>query len=604
MAETRFDTRDKYLYEFFSAEKETFLEVPHYQRGYSWSEKNYEDFWQDLESVRESGDEYFFGNIIVLQEESGKLSKYKLVDGQQRMATSSIFLTVIRDLYMKINSSLFEEVEKELFNSKRTPSDQYYYKIQLDIDDNQFLKDVIFAKVGSLITDKYEYVKKSKTIYKTNKNLKNCYLYFYDLILKEIDSKAKIEQENYLNDLRSTLRTDFVITRTIVEETNEAYTLFDRVNNRGKKLSNSDLIKDFLFSLIEDDVTHGRSVITMKDAEKYWNDLFKKFKRDTSLLNDFLHSYLNAHHTTIVEKDEKTLEVVKKYQMVNKLKGYQKFTEITKNISAAELLKDISLKSEIYQILKIEPKLDSQISNITKQNLLWLNGLGVKIVYPILMAGYEKYTKNDFEKLTSYCLKYMFRAKTIARVNPSTLEKELGHLAFEIRENSTNVEVIRENLQKSSNNPTDASFFERMKIISFSSPSHATYALCQIIEYEQSKRITDVVPSQSCEHIMPQDISKWKEYIKNNNSLKYDEEIKEFVDKYLERLGNLTIISLPKNTGQSNKPYDEKKVKYGLSLIEMTKELSSLEIYKIWNADAINKRQEKMAEKAIKIWKL
>ena len=247
MAETRFDTRDKYLYEFFSAEKETFLEVPHYQRGYSWSEKNYEDFWQDLESVRESGDEYFFGNIIVLQEESGKLSKYKLVDGQQRMATSSIFLTVIRDLYMKINSSLFEEVEKELFNSKRTPSDQYYYKIQLDIDDNQFLKDVIFAKVGSLITDKYEYVKKSKTIYKTNKNLKNCYLYFYDLILKEIDSKAKIEQENYLNDLRSTLRTDFVITRTIVEETNEAYTLFDRVNNRGKKLSNSDLIKDFLF---------------------------------------------------------------------------------------------------------------------------------------------------------------------------------------------------------------------------------------------------------------------------------------------------------------------------------------------------------------------
>ena len=129
-------------------------------------------------------------------------------------------------------------------------------------------------KINPKSMDKYEFVKKAKTEYATNKKLKNCYLYFYDLIWKEIETKTKNEQENYLNRLRSCLRTDFVITRTSVQKTNEAYILFDRVNNRGKKLANSDLIKDFLFSFIDEDVAAGKSPITMKAAEKIWNDVF------------------------------------------------------------------------------------------------------------------------------------------------------------------------------------------------------------------------------------------------------------------------------------------------------------------------------------------
>ena len=85
---------------------ETYLQkgiyyVPDYQREYSWkSDAEVDDFWRDLEDVVEDNREsHFFGQVVIHEDKDKK--KY-IIDGQQRTATSVIFLAVLRDWFNKI----------------------------------------------------------------------------------------------------------------------------------------------------------------------------------------------------------------------------------------------------------------------------------------------------------------------------------------------------------------------------------------------------------------------------------------------------------------------------------------------------------------------
>jgi uncharacterized protein with ParB-like and HNH nuclease domain len=597
MGGTDYPVDDQGLHTFFSGDKPSHLAVPHYQRGYSWQQEHIDDFWGDLMEVKaDPSEEYFFGSIVAIKDKTASgLLKYQLVDGQQRMATCAVLLTVIRDIYLKIGSALVKESEKEIFNLKRTKSDEYYYKIKLDDDDNDYLKNAIFETIDPKAMDKKDYVSKYDTQgFATRKNLKNAYIFFHKTIWEKINLWSLKQQEEELNDLRSILRTNFVVALLQVEKESKAYVLFDRLNSRGKDLALSDLVKDSILSLIDEEIKKGVCSIPLKDAIKMWKDISQSYLKKTSPLNDFLHHYLNAFET----KNNKG-----KYKFNTKNKLYDKIHEITKKTSGEEFLKNLKNKNSTYKILK-EAKPYPKISNEAKINLNWLKSLNVKIVYPLLMVGLEKFQKNDFEKLTSLCLKYMFRTKTVANVNASTLENEFAELAFEVYHNNMKLKEVRTRLVNSPNNPSPESFYSQMRDMEFQKSSHKAYALGQIIEHEQPVSVTDISPRSSIEHIMPQTLNdEWLKYIQTHNpaEVKNKDGAKVFQKRYLNYLGNCAIISLSKNISLGNKPYDEKVKKYGLSQITMTKSISK---FTVWNLKSIMKRQTDFAKKAQIIWKL
>jgi len=596
MGSTEFPVDDQGLYIFFNGDKPSHLVIPHYQRGYSWELKHLDDFWGDLDAVRsDPSNEYFFGTIVGIKDkDTTGLLKYQLVDGQQRMATCAILLVVIRDLYMKISSAIVKESEKEIFNLKEEKSSDYHYKIKLDDDDNDYFKDFILATIDPNVLDKREYVKTSDTnAFSTRNNLKKAYIFFYDAIWSKIGTMSLAEQEGELNEIRSTLRTNFVVALLQVEKESKAYVLFDRLNSRGKELALSDLVKDFILSKINDDEKTGKSETSLEDAIKIWGTISKSHKKNTSPLNDFLHHYLNAFET----KNNKG-----EYSFNHKNKLYDKIDMISKKSSGEKLLKSLRDVNILYKIIR-DGKSYPKISNSCKSNLLWLKSLNVKIVYPLLLVGLKKFQKNDFEKLTSLCLKYMFRAKTVMNVNASQLEKELTEIAFCVYHKNMTVSQVQDKLIQSSNNPSHETFTSQMKDMEFSKSSHMAYALGQLIEYDQPASVTDVTPKTSVEHIMPGTTNDdWLDYIvKHNDDVKNKDDAAMFQKKYLNYLGNLTIISLPKNISLSNKPYDDKMKKYITSIIAMT---SGLKKYPIWNLQSIKKRQEEFSKKAKIIWKL
>jgi uncharacterized protein with ParB-like and HNH nuclease domain len=78
--------------------------VPPYQRDFSWdSNDQIVDFWSDLEESMQSNKEHFFGNILLRKRYEDDL--FDILDGQQRLATVTILLAVIRDKLNKIGDS-------------------------------------------------------------------------------------------------------------------------------------------------------------------------------------------------------------------------------------------------------------------------------------------------------------------------------------------------------------------------------------------------------------------------------------------------------------------------------------------------------------------
>ena len=72
-------------------------EIPPFQRDYSWQKEHVEDFWNDAwDSINDDNTNYYFGPIVLVKTKDDLI--FKVVDGQQRITTLSILISVIRDI--------------------------------------------------------------------------------------------------------------------------------------------------------------------------------------------------------------------------------------------------------------------------------------------------------------------------------------------------------------------------------------------------------------------------------------------------------------------------------------------------------------------------
>ena len=119
----KFRTTDLRLGQVFS--DKNMYEVPNFQRDFSWQEKQYDDFILDVKkSVRLSFNksnnkiefnteevDYFFGTILLVGDDTkANVEKpYKVIDGQQRLTTMTLFLACIKDIIDEYNKDKASE---------------------------------------------------------------------------------------------------------------------------------------------------------------------------------------------------------------------------------------------------------------------------------------------------------------------------------------------------------------------------------------------------------------------------------------------------------------------------------------------------------------
>jgi len=105
--------------------------VPLFQRTYSWRRRNIQRLWDDIEdtSGNEPGATHFFGSFVTFPVPSpaSGVSKYVIIDGQQRLVTTFVFLAAVRNRILEIrpNYDKKDEINELYLINKYHPVDKY-----------------------------------------------------------------------------------------------------------------------------------------------------------------------------------------------------------------------------------------------------------------------------------------------------------------------------------------------------------------------------------------------------------------------------------------------------------------------------------------------
>ncbi|WP_288403221.1 DUF262 domain-containing protein [uncultured Acinetobacter sp.] len=253
MLENHFVTQLLTLSEIFT---NNFFQIPDYQRGYAWDEKQIDELLKDIDHLLlDSSAVRHYTGTLVLSQSKNQVNQYNIVDGQQRLTTLVIFLKCI---------SLFaDKVQKESITIKYLKrgdlgNDQFILK--LNSDTNKFFEKVILS----------------------DRNLENCpitlesherLLNAYDLINKWISQKTSsgILITQILNVLED--RLGFLV-YSPVEDT-ETGIMFEVINNRGKQLSELEKVKNYLIYC-----SIKLSALSLRDEiTDHWSDILQSLNK-------------------------------------------------------------------------------------------------------------------------------------------------------------------------------------------------------------------------------------------------------------------------------------------------------------------------------------
>ena len=358
---------------------------------------------------------------------------------------------------------------------------------------------------------------------------------------------------------------------TIIKVDNEmnAFKVFETLNARGVQLSSADLLKNYLFSLVDNTSQHPDRIATL---EERWSELTKNIQAEK--LPDFIRYYWNSKNKTVRSNDlfkairDKIKQDREVFALVNDMIGY----------------------SDVYMALRdANDELWQGNRNIT-DNIQLLKDFSMKQPYSLLMAAYKSLDIKIFEKLLNDVIIVGFRYNVICGKNPNDIERIYNTIATQI----TSSGIYPRDLLKAVY-VDDNEFLPIFNHKIFPENTRNNRIIKYILgKYERFKGGTrDVVSSSetdTIEHILPQ-----------NPGTEWGEDNYDF-DSLIYRLGNLCLLEKNYNRAIENKSYTEKCDVYKQSAFETTKTIP--DVYTVWNRDTINARQKQMGDCAKSIWKI
>jgi uncharacterized protein with ParB-like and HNH nuclease domain len=196
--------------------------IPLYQRAYEWNRKEWKDLWDDLIDQYEdkSSNKHFLGSIVKLTADAspGEVTKYQLIDGQQRLTTIFVILAVLRDRIKTYDEVVSEKIQKTLIINEYESDDNRLKLLSTQWDRHTF-RYVVEPNDSDLNT--------RGTV---SLRIKYAYDFFGDCIKEFADLD--------LEKLRNTLISKFIVISIDLKESEDSvYRIFETLNHRGSTLS-------------------------------------------------------------------------------------------------------------------------------------------------------------------------------------------------------------------------------------------------------------------------------------------------------------------------------------------------------------------------------
>lgn len=105
-AEDRFKAESLTITELFQTAT---YEVPAFQRDYSWTKEQCEDLWGDIENLVDGQVKaHFIGPMVVIRHGEKNQKNYLVIDGQQRLTTIQMIISLLRDHWVQLDPGMRE----------------------------------------------------------------------------------------------------------------------------------------------------------------------------------------------------------------------------------------------------------------------------------------------------------------------------------------------------------------------------------------------------------------------------------------------------------------------------------------------------------------
>lgn len=520
--------------------------IPDYQRAYVWDTDQVRDLLDDtISAYRENKEaQYFLGSMVLKINEKSEnnvsYTEYELLDGQQRITTVFLILACMRDMltdYPQYQNSLagfvYQAEDAILQQPERM---RIIFNIRSDVRDfvNEHIKPLHGTCDDALLKEKMQ----AKDVNISIRNMANAMLVAHEFL-----EENKSDIIGYLSYFLNKVLMIYVAT----EELQDAFQLFTVLNNRGVKLSSSDILKaENLKELSAADRTSWAT--RWEEMETYFGEDFDKFL---------------SHIRTILVKKKQTTTLLKEFdEFVYSNQEYDRTQKkyvprtpiLRRGRDTFELL--YSYYHTYQEVFDTDHSVVTGDYEITNYLKLMETGFGADYWIAPVLDYYRKYRRRGFVAFLK-ALDRKLSADWITAATPTVRMENVNAILREIEASQDSAALLQ-----SKTFTINKSDFERVINGDIYGRSFAKYLLLKLdLIYRGSS--TPMIPQAiaSIEHILPRNPSADSQWVKDFSAAEREE--------WTNKLGNLVLISRRKNTSQGNRDYVEKKEKYFEKNIEM-----------------------------------
>lgn len=541
--------------------------VPRFQRDYSWTTEEWDDLWRDIEMLFEDdGETEHYMGYLVLQSKDSK--NFDVIDGQQRLTTLSILvLAVLASINELVKNGIDETNNKKRLEQLRNSYIGYLdpvtlipkSKLNLNRNNNNLYQRYLVPLE----------VAPKRNLKTTEHLMRKAFDWFYNVVQgRYAETKSGQVYAQFIDDLSDKL---FFTVITVNNELN-AYKVFETLNARGVKLSSTDLLKNYLFSVVHNDNSDNHE---MNELDERWERLVGLI--GSGSLPDFLRSYWNSKNRFVRHS-----ELFKRIREKVSSKG-----------EVFSLMRDLERNADVFAALPNAE--DSLWNNDQGKQIGYLKMFNVKQLYPFLLSAFHVLNTDDFTALLKACVTISFRYNVIGNLAANEQERVYNRVAIAIANNKIySIQEILEELRAIyiSDEKFRKDFQDKiLRTTQTRNKRVVRYILFEIEKQTSGNAYDFESSSYTIEHVMPESLGVDWNHIEDRDHI-----------QFIYSLGNMTILKKSDNQSIGNSSFDVKSKTYEKSEFEITIRIASEN--EEWNASRIQIHQSWLARQAVGIWKI
>jgi uncharacterized protein with ParB-like and HNH nuclease domain/predicted transport protein len=540
--------------------------VPVFQRDYSWGTKHCLQLWKDI--IRVGSDQtpkpHFIGSVVYIaaEETSAKITRWLLIDGQQRLTTVTLLLAALRNRMAPADPDIQHPADDNALPTRPELEDYYLcnthgkgdrrHKLHLRRADQETLTAVVDGKdLPSVVSQR----------------IRENFAFFEEQL-------ANADLDLVYRGIKKLVAVDVSLTRG----QDDPQMIFESLNSTGLDLTQADLIRNFVLMRQDEQ-------LQTQLYHDYWQPIEKAFgARYRTDFDKFVRDYL-----TLQLRPSKQLKADEIYQH---FRSY--FHGVGGSNPIEEILGNLKRFGSYYVAFSLgqeeSPKLREAFRRLR---------LLVEVASPVVLRLYDCFdrsktlTLDEFVTATELLESYVFR-RSVCAMQTRNLGQIFATLAYRIKEDSPllSLKVAIQRQGKKRRFPTDAEFQESLESRDVYEMRNCHYLLDRL-ENDSKEKIDTA--NFTIEHVLPQN-----EDLRLEWQTMLGADWKTVQQMWLHRLGNITLTGY--NSEYRDRSFEDKKtVQDGFndSPLRLNKFIRE---QPAWTSLEMEKRGQLLAAKAVGIW--